>query len=231
MNGVEVTNVIGAVSTIVANAPLGGQFITIGHSFGARILMASTLQNTIAAIQKAHPGRPNADYRTIDGLAQTTILLNPAFEAAYWTPIDAIRRHEERFSQDQKPVVLVIATDNDAATGYAFPLGQSVAWKTGANEITTLGNFPAFWTHDLSRTTEPVCQGTNNEKGLTEQYSAGEVCLRRTEGFAHNPFMLVRSHSDLLNGHNGIWDAGFTAWLFQYLDELGKQLPPKPRDN
>ena len=204
-----VTNVVAAIASMVARSSEPGQFIAIGHSFGARILMASTAQNTIAATQRAHPGGANAYYREIEGLAQTTILLNPAFEAAYWTPIQAFNRSEDHFSPDQKPVLLAISTDNDAATGYAFPLAQWVAWKTAPGEVTTLGNYLPFWTHELSLMAGSHCRDAQSTSALTESYDTAEVCLHRAHGFEHNPFMLVHTDGSILTATMGSGVTGF----------------------
>jgi hypothetical protein len=219
-----VTKVISSVSNIVSRSKLGGRFVTIGHSFGARILMASTIQSAIVATEKAHPGHPHGEYKVIESLSQTAIFLNPAFEASYFSPIAAYNRFEEKFSQNQKPVLISIATSDDIATQVAFPLGQWIAWKTARNETSTLGNFAPFWTHQLKSSGASSCASGDR---LTEAYSHEGTCLERTAGFAGNPFMVVRTDPPILSGHNGIWEPRFAAWLFGYLDALNKQLPPK----
>ena len=223
----NVTNVIAAASEIITRSEVGGRFITIGHSFGARILMASTIQSAIVATQVAHPGRPFAPYKEVKSLAQTAIFLNPAFEASYFTPIAAFDRLEEPFPAVQKPVLMTIATDNDYATSIAFPAGQWLAWRTGAKDTNTLGNYEPYWTHTLDIQGASYCRGVHARDGLTEQFSAAGSCLRRENAGAYNPFMVVRTNSKILSGHNGIWNKNFVGWLFRYLDELAKQLPEK----
>lgn len=225
----NVTSFISAVSEIITRSKPGGRFITIGHSFGARILMSSSAQSALVATQKAHPGRPSGTYKQIESLSQTAILLNPALEASYFTPLASFDRSEEKFSPQQKPVILAVATENDWATSYAFPLGQWLAWKTAEKEVRTLGNFKEFQTHTLTRESKSSCHGNGQIVTLTENYSKDDTCLRRTQGFVHNPFMVVRTNAEILSGHNGIWDERFSQWLFSYIEELGKQLPLKEK--
>ncbi|WP_124262996.1 hypothetical protein [Methylobacterium sp. XJLW] len=225
----NVTSFISAASEIIARSKPGGRFITIGHSFGARILMASTAQSALVATQKAHPGRPGGIYKQIESISQTAIFLNPAFEAVYFTPLASFNRLEEKFAPQQKPVLLTIATNNDWSTRYAFPLGQWLAWKTAGKEVSTLGNYADFETHKLTRGSSSSCEGIYRVAALTESFHKDDVCLRRTQGFAHNPFMVVRTNAEILSGHNGIWDPKFSQWLFSYIEELGKQLPPKDK--
>jgi hypothetical protein len=224
----KVTSIIGAISAMVGKAPKGGQFITIGHSFGARILLESSLQSTITAVERAHPGAPNAFFKLVDGPAQTTILLNPAIEASHFTTLAAVERPYEHFLPTQKPVVLEVSTDNDRATGIAFPLGQWLSLWTRRKELNTLGNYPQYQTHELVTQEGGTCTTASApEGGLTESFRAGQLCLRRTKGSPNNPFLVVKTSSDIINGHNGIWSEEFRDWLFHYVDELGKQLPSK----
>jgi hypothetical protein len=88
------------------------------------MLLESSIQTIIASVEKAHPGAAHAYYNLVEGPAQTTILLNPAVEASYFTTIAAVERPYECFRPAQNPVILEISTDDDYATGFAFPLGQ-----------------------------------------------------------------------------------------------------------
>jgi hypothetical protein len=213
---------------MVNKAPKGGQFITIGHSFGARILLESSIQTTIASVEKAHPGAPNAYYNLVYGPAQTTILLNPAIEASYFTTIAVVERPYEHFRSAQKPVILEISTDNDYATQFAFPLGQWLSLWTSRKELSTLGNYAEYQTHELVQVEGGPCiTGNMTDDGLTESFRAGQLCLRRTNGSAYNPFLIVKTRSNIIDGHNGIWSEDFRNWLFQYINELGRQLPQK----
>jgi hypothetical protein len=224
----RVTSIIAAINSIVSKAPKGGQFITMGHSFGARILLESSIHTVIASVEKAHPGAPNAYYNLVDGPAQTTILLNPAIEASYFTTIAAVERPYEHFRSTQKPVLLEISTDNDYATGFAFPLGQWLGLWTSGKELSTVGNYEKYQTQELVKveggpcTTDKVTEG-----GLTEIFRVGQLCLRRTYGSTYNPFLVVKTRSNIIDGHNGIWSDEFRDWLFQYINELGRRLPQK----
>ncbi len=224
-----VTRIVGAIGGIINASKRGGQFVAIGHSFGARILLSSTLQSTISDVQKAHPGAPNSVYKVIRSeAAQTIVLLNPAFEASLFTTLNALDREEERFSPDQNPVIVSISTNNDWATKYAFPAGQWLGWWTAEKEIRTLGNYPLFETHRLLRAPHNDCNLAHpGSVKLTERFQETDVCLKRVAGFPHNPFMVVGTTSEILSGHSGIWDDDFSRWLFRYIDALGSQLADK----
>lgn len=127
--------------------------IMIGHSFGARILYSATSQVLIDRVQRHHSGEQRGEHSVISGPADLILLLNPAFEASMFTAIDAIRRQgkpTERFHQDQQPLLLTIATENDWATRLAFPLAKvlSLAWKDYQRQ--TVGNHHDYVTHSLT---------------------------------------------------------------------------------
>jgi len=188
-------------------------FVTIGHSFGARILYTATSQILLHSMQLAHPGRRFEPYGLIHGLSDLTVLLNPAFEAATYTSLDASRRWQERFSGDQQPLLLTIATDNDWATSYAYPLGQTLAFEWDLRQQVTLGNYEDYVTHDLSEATE-------GSGVWFDHYCRGKLCLNRRPsavGQPGFPFILARTNSSILNGHNGIWEEQFQTWLIGFI--------------
>src|SRR5262245_8785915 len=116
------TKIISAISPVMSEGdsegrdPATNQFITIGHSFGARILFSATNQSLIYDTEKAHPGSRQGYYRKISGIANMVILLNPAFEAARYTALDSFIRTQEHFANDQLPLLLSVSSDGDWAT-------------------------------------------------------------------------------------------------------------------
>jgi hypothetical protein len=155
------------------------QLIAVGHSFGARMLFAAAGQTVVYETTKAHPGNPNGTYRVIRGAANAIILLNPAFEASMYSALDDVRRIEENFSREQAPVLLSIASSGDKATRCAFPIGQ---WLGGAQteiEMTTMGNYPDFTTHQLTRNSECSSKTTS----LSDEYLSDGLCLKRLPGY------------------------------------------------
>jgi hypothetical protein len=56
------------------------------------MLFSGTGQSLIYDTEKTHPGYPGGTYRSIQGIANAVILLNPAFEAARYTALAAVTR-------------------------------------------------------------------------------------------------------------------------------------------
>ncbi len=218
----KIVSALGAITKVASDRK--DQLITIGHSFGARMLFSAAAQPLIYETEKAHPGFPKGQYRLVEGAADAVILLNPAFEASRYSAVDDITRFDEHFSSRQPPLIVTVATDNDWATRIAFPVGQWLGLARSERELTTIGNYERFFTHTLGRPRDASC-GTSVDSSLTENFSAAKLCLSRVmrdTGLVqqHNPFVVARTSSDVIDGHNGIWAPDFTAWLAELIGAL-----------
>jgi hypothetical protein len=233
------TKIVSAIGSVMSRGDsAANQFITVGHSFGARILFSATNQSLIHDVQKAHPGYRNGTYQVLQGIANAVILLNPAFEAARYTALDATTRKDEQFANDQLPLLLSVSSDGDWATKAAFPLGQLLGSTIGRRaEITTLGNYIAYQTHSLLAAESGDCDSPASNH-LSERFVADGLCLAR-DRVAHNPdgitqelnpFLIARTTSDIIKDHNDIWNDNFSEWLFAYVNELGNQRRPRLLD-
>lgn len=220
-----VTKIVTSIGAITRAAPNRvDQFIAIGHSFGARMLFAATAQSLIYESAKAHPGFPRGEYKIVEGPADAVILLNPAFEASRYTALNDITRYDETFSDKQPPLLISIATDDDLATSLAFPVGRALSLAWSPRELTTLGNYRPFFTHTLLPQKDNTCGSSLSS--MTENYTKAGLCLTRLPEEngklvqLHNPFLVVRTTAEVINGHNGIWTGKFPPWLFGLIQDL-----------
>jgi hypothetical protein len=230
------TKIIGSINSVLSEGedPAANQFITIGHSFGAGMLFSATKQSLIYDLDKAQPPSRDGYYRPISGIANMVILLNPAFEAARYTALDSFIRPKERFHKDQLPLLLSVSSDGDWATKYLFPPGQMLNHYRWGPEITALGNYH-YHTHSLLEEDSGAC-GSSSPKNLSENFLANHLCLVR-EATPHNekgmplsPFLIARTSAAIIKSHGDIWNEKFTGWLFDYVNELGKQHRPRLLD-
>ncbi len=199
--------------------------IMVGHSFGARMLFNATSHVLLRDVAHAHPLRPTEKYQRISGPADLILLLNPAFEASIFTVLHNLRRvRKETIDENQQPLLLSVATENDGATKWAFPLGQWLGFARAKLQRTTLGNFEKYRTHTLRRST-----GESRAKGSEfwfDGFRAGGIELRRKE--AHlpqpgNPFLVADTQKDLIDGHSRIWDSDFVKWIIRFVATLDRQ--------
>lgn len=132
------------------------RLVTIGHSFGAAV--------TYTAISKIMHARLSA--ASLDDVGETTVkafgdlvvLVNPAFEASLYSGIHNIASERESYAEGQKPVLAVVSSETDTATGKAFPAGRffsTLFQKTSSKEQkkalrTSLGNYEPYRTHEAT---------------------------------------------------------------------------------
>jgi hypothetical protein len=230
------TLIVSSIGAIVhADPTQTDQFIAIGHSFGARTLFSATEQSLISATEQAHPGYAFGEYKTVLSLADVVILLNPAFEASRYSAINDFARYDEKFSDNQPPLILTVSSEGDWATRIVFPVGQWIGLARSNRELQTLGNYSPFRTHRLAKAVESQCRASEGG-GFAERLFLGGLCLqrepeRRDEGEdgeptnmlpvqRFNPFIVAQTTSDIIADHNDIWNPVFENWLFEMIGAL-----------
>lgn len=149
------------------------KLVAVGHSFGGAVMqtaVAQILENRF--VQTIGPAGRKSD---VDGLGNLVVLINPAFEANLFTPISDMAAERRTYFPEQLPVMLVLTSEADAATRYAFPIGRWFSTmfekthdherrnaETGQMEtisehdanVRTVGHFEPYRTHRLYPTNE-----------------------------------------------------------------------------
>jgi hypothetical protein len=89
--------------------------------------------------------------------ADLVVLVNPAFEAALYEPLFEIVTDRKFYPPEQRPILAILTSEGDGATGTAFPLGRSLstvfqkhrnAYQRSA-DIRAVGHFGPFVSHEL----------------------------------------------------------------------------------
>jgi hypothetical protein len=136
------------------------KLVVVGHSFGGAVMqtaVAQILENRF--VQTTGPAGRKSD---IEGFGNLVVLINPAFEANLFTPMSDMAAERRTYFSSQLPVVLVLTSEADAATRYAFPIGR---WFSTIFEKT----------HDRQR--------RNAETGQTETISEHDANVRAVGHF------------------------------------------------
>lgn len=144
------------------------RLVVVGHSFGGAVVhtaLAQILENRF--IQTTAPSGVNSN---VKGFGNLVVLINPAFEANLFTPLSDMAVERGTYWDTQPPVMLVLTSEADNATGMAFPAGrwfstlfekeharQRVNAVTGHLEtidehdanISAVGHFEPYRTHSL----------------------------------------------------------------------------------
>ncbi len=104
------------------------RLVVLGHSLGGTVVfeaLANIFKNRLADVW---PGVDvDGSSKLIPGFGDLVVLVNPAFEAERWRPIDELASTYAGFSKRQRPVLVVVGSETDSATKMWFPFGQWVA--------------------------------------------------------------------------------------------------------
>ncbi len=105
------------------------------------------------------------------------MLINPAFEASLYAPLNQLAAGFGSFSPLQPPVLLTIASETDRPKSLWFPLGRRIETlfqNTGdrsprAEVVTAVGNYKEFWTHRLTVGAPPPAGARRDSFGSTSK--------------------------------------------------------------
>jgi hypothetical protein len=145
--------------------------VTVGHSFGAQVLLKSVLAELEADLAERAPALASTvspavassalnvreERLPIDGFGDVNILLNPATEAYEYARIDRLSR-QLKYPTCQLPQLLVFSAVNDVPRKFFFPIARGLTrlfrpgFRTseqGALWGTALGELKEQQTHTL----------------------------------------------------------------------------------
>jgi hypothetical protein len=158
--------------------------VTVGHSFGGALVYSAMESLKVSEYATRHAvGYPacNGVKPIRQGIGDLVILVNPAFEAWRYRYFAEDLTEQGQYTSDQRPVLLTVASTADDAVGVAFPAGRFLwlvwhpsAWAHGRAQITGLGHYPPYTTHQL--VFSGAAEQPNEPKGLTPNSSAIQRC-------------------------------------------------------
>ncbi len=200
-------------------------------------------------------GKPDCSVDTVDGppltndsgciwtckhqsvdrtIANLVILVNPAFEAARFTPLHD-KAEKMHFPQTQSAILAIFTSETDLATKTAFKLGRYTSTlftkynsefpKESELDRTAVGHYDDYLTHklapgngkDFATAEDSVCAWQSfrlpvkNEKNEIK-WDLGAMVLERTpsaENQPMNPYYNVKVDKAIIPDHSDIWKAGF----------------------
>lgn len=144
------------------------RLVVVGHSFGGAVVhtaLAQLLESRF--VETTGPAGVQSD---VAGFGNLVVLINPAFEANLFSPLSDMAAERGTYFEPQLPAVLVLTSEADWATRYAFPVGRRLStffereatrerWNavTRSKEtideedsnVTAVGHFKPYRTHRL----------------------------------------------------------------------------------
>ncbi len=125
------------------------RLVIVGHSFGGALIysaIASLLEERLASAPEG---------AVVEGVGDLVVLINPAFEAARYTPIHEMSAARADYGATQPAALVVVTSESDSATRKFFRLGRmlSTLFKRGLTKErkrqvrTAVGHYVPYRTH------------------------------------------------------------------------------------
>ena len=201
------------------------RFVVVGHSFGGALVFSAMSEILENGFVQTHG--PDAVVSDTVGFADLVVLINPAFEAARYATLSDMANERRRYFESQLPVLAVLTSEDDDATGMAFPLGRwfSTLFETerdaqrlnpvaGENEVIEQGGFSAS---TAVQTFVAASKGWEADKPGSRIPFEGAVLERTDSSAGRNPYLNIRVDGELIRDHNDIYDPRIASFIRQLI--------------
>lgn len=207
------------------------RLVIVGHSFGGAVVYTALAEILVERFVVTTGA--TGVVRDAAGVGDLVVLLNPAFEANRFAPLQAMAVERRSYFDSQLPVLAILTSEADDATGRAFPLGRSFSTlfetysspEQGTGDRTAVGHYKPFWTHWLEadsseggnsaadfRLQRAIEQAWDEDRPGHVMKFPGSRLTRLPGSAARNPYLVVRVDGELIAGHNEIYDP--RVWNF-----------------
>lgn len=177
------------------------QLVITGHSFGGLIVYSAlfhSLMERAARTELAPTGE--ARYATATSFGDLVVLVNPAFEGSLYEPLFHITT-SRCYADGQRPVMMIVTSEADDATGAAFPVGRTFGTlfeharspEQARSILRTVGHDPRYQTHALR-----TLPGMSEAPPLEDLSACGCPYLAPTASFDFRKYL-----RDLVDAHDG----------------------------
>ncbi len=202
-------------------------FVVVGHSFGGLVLYSSLSQ--IMMERMACQDKP------IEAFGDLVVMINPAIEAARFTPLRQISA-DRSYEQGNFPALVIMTSKADWATKFAFKVGRKLSttfdtYRDDAQEqenVTAVGHYDPFVTHELIPLKEARKAGQDiwdkdmkwEEATTHDGYVINfhNVQLLHKDDSIHksdpkNPIMVISVDKNIIGAHNDIFNTQVRLFL------------------
>ena len=227
--------------------PVKSRLVIVGHSFGGAAVYSATSQILADRFVDSRSGKSSVD--SAKGFGDLVVLLNPAFEALSYAPLYDLAQARCSYFDNQQPKLVVLTSEADNATKYAFPLGRSIStffenhgtierndckrslsYSEGAADRHSVGHFEPLLTHELrpaSNRPKAIYGEARNiwsqqQPGGAMQFGSTElVSLNKTA--IRNPYLNVKVDKLLISGHNDVFRPEILEFLRMLIVSAGEE--------
>ena len=101
------------------------QLVIMGHSFGGLVIYSALSHALMERAAQTPYSAGVAELEVAKGFGDLVMLVNPAFEGSLYEPLFQIATNRCYVAQ-QRPVMMIVTSEADNATGTAFPIGRTL---------------------------------------------------------------------------------------------------------
>jgi hypothetical protein len=105
--------------------PPGTQLVIMGHSFGGLVIYSALSHALMERAAKTPYSTGAAELEVAKSFGDFVMLVNPAFEGSLYEPLFQIATNR-CYVAEQRPVMMIVTSEADNATGTAFPIGRTL---------------------------------------------------------------------------------------------------------
>ncbi len=109
----------------------------IGHSFGGTVLNSALVQLQENRFVTSNDGGTE---KLVRGFGDLVVFINPAFEATLFIPLSDMSAETKKYDTNQMPIMVILTSEADWATRYAFPAGRMLSTIFENNRVITRTN-------------------------------------------------------------------------------------------
>ena len=167
---------------ILRNADTRSRLIVVGHSFGGAVVF-SALEQILESRFTLTEGARGSPAGPVQGFGNLVVLINPAFEAQLYQPLNDMSMQPKKYADNQLPVLAILTSEADLATKVAFPLGRwfstwfekqrTVQRRNPVSDsleqidqhradVDAVGHFDPYETHTLKAVPRPAAPATTD---------------------------------------------------------------------
>lgn len=209
--------------------PVKSRLVILGHSFGGAAVYSAAAQILADRFINSTGDKNYVD--NAEGFGDLVVLLNPAFEALKYAPLYDLAQARCSYFQDQPPRLVILTSEADYATKYAFPAGRvfstffethstikrndcnrPLSYSEGAADRQAVGHFEFLQSHELHPASKSMAAVYHQAKAIWKNQQPGEAIqfgsteLRNLEHTViHNPYLNVKVDKHLIENHNDVF--------------------------
>lgn len=201
--------------------------VFIGHSFGGLILYEAIAPAVLSSIIDSEAYENSDGPSAVERFGDMVLLINPAIEAARFQPLfRSVATYQPK--QYRSPLMVLVTTDADIATGTFFPLGRFFSTflekKSGPEQrdatLETIGHMKPYITHYLHHFDTTPPGNIDDVAGVWPRlFGDGNVLYVCNKKYASYPVWNIETDTSVMTGHSDLNNANLRDFVVALIND------------